>query len=683
MSGAFYPPPPPFVGGSQPNAGNSDLVQSGPTPYPAAPIAAATFAAILVAWLPGPPPVQAQASPQPYQLPAPLQPVRPSHVNLDIIRGAWDPPRPVFKYVGGGDTDGIQASQPPPVSNVTQGIIRANWEPIPWWPLPASPPRVQPGPSLQRAAPNPVVQQIIRATWDTPVWWPLPASPVTARSGPVNLPPPSLANYNLIVDQWWGPRLVFKYVGGGDSDGPPASQPPPISNANALIIRQSWEPVPWWPLPALIQSPQSGPGAILPPPPYDPRPNLQVIVDSWDDTTWTVIFVDSIGSQNPPPQPYAPQPHVIRATWDLPWSWEAYGQGHATIAPLLPVISAPPAPNPALFASLIALNQPPPYAIPSAGTMAGILPGPSKPVPTQAAILRIILQAWDLPPPVFVYPAGLAPFIKAPSQPPVVQNATLRVVLQAWDAPPPPFFYPAGLASQVLPPSPPPPVSTVLQQMLIDSWRAPIWWPLPSLNVMPQSAPVAPPVVIVLPFALRKYLMPNTIINPDASSYVGPLPGPSTVTYPRWMYNPVLPPVLVVNLAQQNQLIALGTGWTITYQPPYPTPNIPPQSVSTVIPTGITDSFNPVGYVAGFTSRILCVPADATSTLAGLLAAGDGWMLGIINTSTTLSLTLLNNASVKPGNSFILPGENSLVIPSQEGAWFQWVAAVGGWMFIS
>lgn len=59
----------------------------------------------------------------------------------------------------------------------------------------------------------------------------------------------------------------------------------------------------------------------------------------------------------------------------------------------------------------------------------------------------------------------------------------------------------------------------------------------------------------------------------DASGYVGP-PGPSDVpqaTYPRWMYSPTLPPVIVENLSQQ---LALGSGYFTTPQAPLPVPTV-------------------------------------------------------------------------------------------------------------
>lgn len=728
MPGPFYPPPPVFVGGSQPFAGQNTIPQTGQ--YPTAPIAAATFAAILISWLPGPPPVQGQASPQSYILPAPSQPMVPSHVNLDIIRSSWDLPPVVYWWpLPPGEIvatqpivnrppinthvvfDTIRSSwdQPPPVywwplppgelaatqpivnpppvnTRVNLDTIRANWElPPPWWPLPASPPLVQPGPKTVQLAPNSVAYQTIRAAWEPAVWWPLPAAPPLVQVAPANPPPLPATNYNIVIDGWWwDPRPVFKYIGGGDSDGLAASQPPPRHNAHYEIIRAAWEPPVWWPLPALRVFPIAGPAVIVPPPPFDPKPNLQIAVASWDDSTWTVIFVPSIGSQFNPPQPFAPQPHLIRSAWDLPWGWAEYRQGAANIAPLVPAISAPPPLNAGVLSSIIAANQPPWYAIPPAGVIASTLPAPSQPVPTQSATLRIVLQAWDLPPPAFVYQPGLAPFIVPPSQPVPVQSAHLRVILQAWDAPPPDFVYPPGLASQTIPPSQPAPVSVSGLMQLLDSWRDPVWWPLPQVAQQPQSAPlVPPPAPIILPFPLRKYLVPPTIINPDAVSYVGPQPQvPIQPPFPRWMYNPVLPPVIVVNLAQQNALIALGTGWTVAYQPPYPAPNTSPQSVSAMVPTGTTDNFAPQGAVPGFTSRFLLTPTDATSTLAGLVAAGDGWMIEIINPSTTLSLTLLNNASLKAGNSFVLPTGNQVVIPAQRGNWFQWVAAVNGWMLI-
>ena len=198
-----------------------------------------------------------------------------------------------------------------------------------------------------------------------------------------------------------------------------------------------------------------------------------------------------------------------------------------------------------------------------------------------------------------------------------------------------------------------------------------------------SSIPTPPPSAAALDFPLRDYLMLNTIINPDAQTYVGPEPQPlAPPGFPRWMYNPVLPPVIVVNTAQLNQLIALGTGWSTSYIGPYPVPNSPPASIAAILSSGITDNFLPAGSVPGITSRYELMPTDATSALAGFVAAGDGWMANFINPSTTIPFTLLNNASSTPGNGFILPNSVPLVIPPQGGNWLQWIAAVNGWMVI-
>lgn len=183
----------------------------------------------------------------------------------------------------------------------------------------------------------------------------------------------------------------------------------------------------------------------------------------------------------------------------------------------------------------------------------------------------------------------------------------------------------------------------------------------------------------------------NTVINPDIQTYAGPQPPPQVPsTFPLWMFSPVLPPVIAVNVAMMNALVAQG--FAVTYQSPYPVPNVPPQSVTAILPPGVTDSLAPAGYVAGVTARLELVPTDATSTLAGLVAASDGWTISVINPSHYASgmnpsnaqpLTILNKASQTAGNSFVLPSGNNLVIAPQEGAFFQWVAAVNGWMYVS
>jgi len=534
---------------------------------------------------------------------------------------------------------------------------------------------------------NTALLEILRVSWEPAVWWPLPQVKPQPQSAPAPNPPPSLVNYNQIVDAWYGPRPVFKYLGGGDTDGLPASQPPPTNNVQLNLIRQTWEPAPWWPLPALNVSAVSGPGFVSNPVPYVSPVYQRLIAETWEDSIWTVIEVPSIGSQFNPPQPIPPDSGVIRSSWNLPWSWAEYRQGAATIAPLIPVISSPPPSSVAILYTIISASQPPFQLPQTTEPVAQGIPAPSPPPNTQPANLRILLQSWDLPPPPYVYyPTGLAPFIKPPSQPPVVQTANLRILLQSWDTAPPPYLYgPVGRAAQTRPPSPPPPTSWALYTLLIDQWKPPVWWPLPSLVPQPQSAPPPTPTPKpVLNFPLRKYLVPNTIISPDAQTYVGPEPQtPTPPVFPIWMYNPVLPPVIAINQAQVNALIALGTLWSASYQPPYPVPNIAPQSVSAVVPIGVNDSFAPLGSVPGMTSRYLLLPAGLGVYLSGLPAAGDGWMVGIINTSPTVNLVLLNEASLTAGNSFILPNSAPLTLAPQEGAFLQWVGALSGWMFIS
>jgi hypothetical protein len=176
-----------------------------------------------------------------------------------------------------------------------------------------------------------------------------------------------------------------------------------------------------------------------------------------------------------------------------------------------------------------------------------------------------------------------------------------------------------------------------------------------------------------------------TILNSDAVTYVGPISQASiNFLYPRWMYNPVYPPRLVINMAEENALIVSQTGWTTTYQPPYPQPSSPPQSIAAMVPSGIIDNFKPTGSIPGITSHYELMPTDATSALAGFVAANDGWTIEIFNPHPTLSLPLLNRASAVQGNSFVLGNFPSFfeswLIPPQGGSWFMWLVAVYGWM---
>ena len=445
MAGHFYPPPPPFVGGSQPNARHNDIPQSGPAPQAApglGPMLAATFAVILSNWIPGPP--LPQGSPRFFVPPPPAAP-----------------------------------SQPRPVSQVNAQIIRAAWDqPPPWWPLPG----------LQKL-------------------------PVSGPNVSIPNPPYSTAGLDLVINQWWPARPGLKYVGGGDTNAQAAvpSAPPPVSLATQRII-----------------------------------------VSSWDDTSWTVIYTTAIAGQSivsAPPIVSPAQFYALRSTWDAPWS-SAYMQGEGDIAPVLPIVSQPPVANakPALTIRAAWDVTPP---LPE--VLSGIAPLVSAPPVAQApalsrALFQTIRQTWDtvaplpptLPPvsqsgplivaqnpapnialfyslidswrPVFVLPPVAPKIATQPivNAPPTVSQAPLANLV-ALNQPPAYGIPKAGTVASWIPPasapSQPQPVSAALLNLTIRSWDPPVWWPLPSLALMPQSGPAPSTIVPVSnPATLRLIL---------------------------------------------------------------------------------------------------------------------------------------------------------------------------------
>ena len=99
-------------------------------------------------------------------------------------------------------------------------------------------------------------------------------------------------------------------------------------------------------------------------------------------------------------------------------------------------------------------------------------------------------------------------------------------------------------------------------------------------------------------------------------------------------------------------------------------PNTPGPPEFTVIlpatiPSGINDSFSPFGYVGGSTNALVLTGTDYTSALAGLSAFNvpAGFTLVIWNASTTLPITLLNQASASSPNEFSCSNNDTQIIP--------------------
>lgn len=510
----FYPPPPVFIGGAQPFAPRLGIAQSGPTPQPPpirGPLVAATFALLIGSWTPGPQP--AQGSPR-------------------FVR----PPPPVI-------------SQPPVKTNALLGVIRSTWE------LPFVLPQVGadvapllPAPVI--APPLPVPNAALRLIVDAWVDRSVTVITTTAIASVSNalVPPvvPNSAPY-LTIRASWDAALTAAYYQGGSDIAPQiqAIQSPPVSSAAFWTVRSAWDAT----APAvqlfealdgiapLIPAPATATQTAVNPVPYI------VIRQAWEAAFQLPPVTAAIATQpvvNPPPVVNLSPQQTIRSAWDqVPQA----SQGEGDIAPLLstanppyslawlnsiigswqppfslpqiappvatqPIVSVPPIVTGAQLANLIAINQPPAYAIPKAGTVASWVPAPgapSQPQPVSFATLFSLIRSWDSPvwwplpslrllpqsgpAPSTLIPSstrlildawqpaalpvqlrlGIAPLIQALGPPPPSQ-ALLRLLLQSWDVGIQPtqdvqFVYPT-----IVIPSSPPPVNSALNRLLIGAW---------------------------------------------------------------------------------------------------------------------------------------------------------------------------------------------------------------------
>lgn len=86
-------------------------------------------------------------------------------------------------------------------------------------------------------------------------------------------------------------------------------------------------------------------------------------------------------------------------------------------------------------------------------------------------------------------------------------------------------------------------------------------------------------------------------------------------------------------------------------------------SVTDASPGASANNYSPTGYSGGVTNRLLVNAAP--TTLTGLVAATDGWVLYLRNTSTTNALTLAHmSGSSSAANQFSCPqGVNAILAP--------------------
>jgi hypothetical protein len=492
--GYYYPPPPVSIGGAQPYAPRLGIAQSGPVP---------------------------QAPPQRGSI---------ALATLGVILASWQPP--FFVAQGAGD---IAPTIPAPAV--------------------ANPPLMQ----------NRAIQTILQSSWQADPTTVVSLCSVAAfATPPVISQPPAVTGVNLqtILQTWQQPAFLVQ--GAGDIaptlPAPVVSQPPVQSGTNLRVIRCSWEP-PFFSRKALATSRRRcrlfrsrsqfqqrccirygppgirlgslpicrEPGDIAPTLPASSQPsqppvltsvNLQTILQAWQPPFVMPPGANDIAPMLPapigpsqPPVPTSVNFETVLQSWLPGFVLPQRSQSIAT----QPIVNAPPAVTGAQYASLIALNQPAPYALPEAGTVASWLPpagAPSQPQPVSYATLNLIVRAWDPPvwwplpdngpiaqiatvvnapparvlaqfyalvaasQPTFVLPPtgeDFAPLIATPAQSalPPPSSANLRLLLQSWDVVPVTQQRRTAVTASGPLPDQPPPLSRVNIQTLVQMHQLP------------------------------------------------------------------------------------------------------------------------------------------------------------------------------------------------------------------
>lgn len=442
MAGPFYPPPPVFVGGRQPYAGKTDTVQQGVGTLPPrlAPIFSATLVAVAVSWLPPPPFPVGGVQPATGKIgrvqqgvgTLPPRMAAASKEVLSAVSTAWlpAPPLPQGSSLRQLPQPTQAFSQPIPVSHAIRNLIRAKWNP---------------------PDPQPYAQGFADvASWVIP---PVISNPIPKQS--------SLTS--LILQQWWPARAGMKYLGGpSDAGEPPAippDPPPPLEFRSQKIIADSWVDRSYTVI-------EIGSAALFESADFVKRgPSLEAV-----HLAWRPIF------KLPPRSPFqvwglpAPVPSqsyirpadaIARSNWDIPWS-ASYLPRPVQIAPRIPAPIVPQwvGMRPRLEATLNAWI--PPFQLPP--TVQTL--DPSGPAPTQAPGTDITimyrLRALNEPPPYAIPRAGTigsqSPPPVAPSQPQPVTHVTFDTLRASWNIPwSKSWMQGFGISASWIPPPPVPP----------------------------------------------------------------------------------------------------------------------------------------------------------------------------------------------------------------------------------
>src|SRR6266852_1022555 len=233
MSGWFYPPPPPFIGGRQPYEPRKRKIfgMSVDAPPVVGPMPRAVLNSI------GstgniPPPVPQQRRPS--QIISRDAPPRYSVAPQVLTRGSWTRD-PLLQY-GIAPTPQIPEVDPPPLYSIaTLAEIRALWnppDPPPQQRLPAQLVSVDAPPTYSIA-----VQMAVRQNWLSPPWG-AQGAPNT-RISSVDPPPPASA-----VRTYWPdpvrPAQAYSHVAAFIPAAAAGSQPPPYSIAAQVAVQRAW-----------------------------------------------------------------------------------------------------------------------------------------------------------------------------------------------------------------------------------------------------------------------------------------------------------------------------------------------------------------------------------------------------------------------------------------------------------
>lgn len=417
MPGHFYPPPPTFIGGTQPYAPRLGISQSGPVPQAPplrGPIALATFGLLLAAWQP--PFVKAQGSAQI----APLLPVA------------------------------AVASNAPPPNGIWLRTVIEQWQPK--W---SSPQQVDVAPTLPRVDTAPAPSQALSrvfATWQVDPYIQIGLTSVApfATQATSDAPPvTSGVNLQTILQAWVPPPPSAQGWSRIAPILPRVDAPPTRTFVNQSTLLASWVP-PWIGAQGYSDIAPLIPVAAAPDqPPIPGTVTLSLVLRTWQPPFFAAQGYGEIAPLIPaqaaadqPPVPGSVTFSVVLRSWQLA---PVAAQGAGDIAPCLPVVNAPPTPSGVTPALILQQWQAPVWMQPRLQFVQQQAQADAPPIRSGVAF-RIALEQWQ-------------------SNWTTQKRSSVAAIL----APPPAA------------PDAPPRANYAKLFSLISRWEPPVWWPLPTL----------------------------------------------------------------------------------------------------------------------------------------------------------------------------------------------------------